>query len=204
MHVHSSARLPPHAATAPSALPQHTRGFTRLSGPPQQLPKHADSTPQRSHMQAPAHMQPCSLIALAGTRKSHEAQQRTHSTLAASQSPRSGGRPQAHKHMRTGGTPPGSNVHARTCTCPCSDPAARTSKVALLMSLNSADSATQPRGPTSAARLPHALPTHPTGGSHHGNRRTTPNTHPQARDPSLTCPSPRGTQHPYGSLGAYL
>ena len=51
-----------------------------LSTPVDLQPKHADSTPQRSHMQAPAHMQHCSLIALAGTRKSHEAQQRTHST----------------------------------------------------------------------------------------------------------------------------
>ena len=47
----------------------------------------------RSHMQAPAHMQPCSLIALAGTRKSHEAQQRTHSTRSGKPKPQTGGRP---------------------------------------------------------------------------------------------------------------
>ena len=55
---------PPRVATAPSA--QHKRTKARTA-------QH-----NRSHMQAPAHMQHCSLIALAGTRESHEAQQRTH------------------------------------------------------------------------------------------------------------------------------
>ena len=178
-----------------------------LSTPVDLQPKHADSTPQRSHMQAPAHMQHCSLIALAGTRKSHEAQQRTHSTRSGKPKPqirRQAIGAQAHANRRH------TTRVERTCTymhMPMQRPGRQDIKSGTFDVRSFAHTPQRwslPKGATSAARLPRALPTHLPRGPLHGNRRTTLNTHPQARDPSLTCPSPRGNQHPYGSLGGCL
>ena len=165
-----------------------------------QLPHASDSrtTQQhRSHMQAPATcptLQPhCTGGDLDPMRHCNV---HAHVQRQAQAPGRAASHWRANSIMQTGGTQTGSNVHAHV--------AIRPPRVALLMSGFWPHSPRTSQGHHSTYRHPHALPTHPARGPLHGNHLPTLNPNPQARDHSLTCPSPLDTQHPFGTLEACL